>query len=149
MKAKTIVVGFDGSADARRALDTAVDHVAEDGTVHVVTAFSPATRAEIARAVAALPEEYRYLDLEATPRGYLHDAERLLESQGIAHREHFVEGHPAGAILDVADDVGADLIVVGTRGLGRVERFVRGSVSARIANHARTSLMMVHSDDAA
>lgn len=149
MKAKTIVVGFDGSADARRALDAAIDHVADDGVVHVVTAFSPATRAEFARVVAQLPDEFRHLDLEATPRGYLRDAERVLESHGVRHVEHFVEGHPAGAILDLADDVGADLIVVGTRGLGRIERFVRGSVSARIANHAQTSLMMVHGDDAA
>lgn len=149
MKAKTIVLGFDGSADARRALDTAIDHIADDGVVHVVTAFSPATRAEIARVVAKLPDEFRHLDLEATPRGYLHEAERLLDSHGIRCMTHFVDDDPAGAILDVADEVGADLIVVGTRGLGRIERFVRGSVSARVANHARTSLMMVHCDDAA
>ena len=149
MKAHTIVVGFDGSEDARRALDAAVDHVADDGIIHVVTAYSPATRAEIARVVASLPEEYRYLDVEATPRGHLHDAERRLESRGVQHVGHFVEDHPAAAILDLADRVGADLIVVGTRGLGRVERFLRGSVSARVADHARTSLMLVHRDEAA
>lgn len=149
MKAHTIVVGYDGSEDARRALDAAVDHVADDGTVHVVTAYSPATRAELARVVATLPEEYRYLDLEETPRGHLRDAERLLDSRGVKNIGHFVEDHPAAAILDLADDVEADLIVVGTRGLGRVERFLRGSVSGRVADHARTSLMLVHRDEAA
>lgn len=148
VKAHTIVVGYDGSADARRALDAAIDHVAEDGIVHVVTAFDRPSRAEVARLVEALPDEFQYTDIEETPRGYLRTAERVLESHDVEHVGHFVDDHPAAAILDLADEVEADLIVVGTRGLGRIERFVRGSVSARIANHARTSLMMVHHDDA-
>lgn len=148
MKVQTIVIGFDGSADSRVALDAAIDHVADDGVVHVVTAFDRPSRAEIARLVESLPDEFKYLDLEETPRGYLRTAEAVLESHGVDHVGHFVDDdHPAAAILDVADDVDADLIVVGTRGLGRVERFIRGSVSARIADHARTSLMMVQHDD--
>lgn len=147
MHAHTIVVGFDGSPDASRALDVAMDHAADDGVVHVVTAFDRPSRAEAERLVAALPAEFKYLDLDETPRGYLRSAEERLEARGISHVGHFVEEHPAAAILDIAEEVGADLIVVGTRGLGRIERFVRGSVSARIANHARTSLMMVHHDE--
>lgn len=147
MKAHSIVVGYDGSADARRALDAAIDHAADDGVVHVVTAFDRPTRDAIVRLVASLPAEFRNVDVDETPRGYLRAAEHLLESHGIRHVGHFVDDHPAAAILDVADEVEADLIVVGTRGLGRIERFTRGSVSARIANHARTSLMMVHCDD--
>lgn len=147
MKARTIVIGYDGSADARRALDVAMEHAADGGVVHVVTAFDRPSRAHLAELVAGLPEEFQHLDIEATPRGYLRTAERVLEEHGVEHVGHFVDGHPAEAILDVADEVDADLIVVGTRGMGRVERFLRGSVSARIANHARTSLMMVHDDD--
>ena len=148
MKAHTVVVGYDGSADARRALEAAVEHVAEGGVVHVVTAFDDPTRNELARLVERLPEEFRSGgSIEATPRGYLRDAEIVLENRGIEHRGHFVDSGAAAAILDVADEVNADLIVIGTRGLGRVDRFLRGSVSARIANHARTSLMMIHSDD--
>ncbi len=150
MRAHTLVVGYDGSADARRALDAATAHVADDGVVHVVTAFDPPSRSELNRIMSALPPEFRNAaSLEETPRGYLRDAEMHLERAGIRHVGHFVDGHPAEAILDVADEVGADLIVIGTRGLGRVDRFLRGSVSARIANHARTSLMMIHDEEAA
>jgi nucleotide-binding universal stress UspA family protein len=150
VRAHTVVVGYDGSEDSRRALDAAMDHVADDGVVHVVTAFDQPTRAELARIVAALPDEYRHAySLDETPRGYLRDAEMLLETAGLQHVGHFVDGPPASAILDVADEVAADLIVIGTRGLGRVARFLRGSVSARIANHARTSLMMIHHEDEA
>ncbi|MDW3213679.1 MAG: universal stress protein [Ilumatobacteraceae bacterium] len=150
MRAQTLVVGYDGSNDARRALDAAMAHVSDDGIVHVVTAFDPPSRAELDRVLRKLPPEFQNsASLEETPRGYLRDAEAQLERAGIRHEGHFVDGHPAAAILDVADAVGADLIVIGTRGLGRVDRFLRGSVSARIANHARTSLMMIHHDEAA
>lgn len=148
MKAHTIVVGYDGSDDARRALEVAIEHVADDGVVHVVTAFDHAQREHLARAVGRLPEEFQHLDLAATPRGYLAVAERVLEEHGVQHVGHFVDEHPAAAILDLAERVHADLIVLGTRGLGRIERFVRGSVSSRVANHAQTSLMLVHHDDA-
>ncbi len=149
MKAHTIVVGYDGSDDARRALEVAIEHVADDGVIHVVTAFDHHQREELARAAQRLPEEFRHLDLDATPRGYLAVAERVLDEHGVTHVGHFMDEHPAAAILDIADEVDADLIVLGTRGLGRIERFVRGSVSSRVANHARTSLMLVHHDEAA
>ena len=150
MRARTVVVGYDGSADARRALEAAIEYVADGGMVHVVTAFDRPSRTEFDRLVRALPEEFRDTgSLDATPRGYLRDAEMMLERRGIRHQGHFVEDSPAGAILDVADEVRADLIVIGTRGLGRVERFLRGSVSARVANHARTSLMMIHDEGVA
>jgi nucleotide-binding universal stress UspA family protein len=147
VKARTVVIGYDGSADSREALDAAIEFVADDGVVHVVTAFDPASRREMGRALEHLPDEYRHTyDLEETPRGYLRVAEAVLEEQGVTHVGHFIEDHPASAILDVAREVEADLIVIGTRGLGRVERFLRGSVSASVANHARTSLMMIHSE---
>ena len=148
MRAQTIVVGYDGSADARQALGAAAEHVAEGGVVHVVTAFDEPARHEISKMIERLPDEIQNAgSIDVTPRGYLRDAEIMLENRGIKHQGHFVEDRAASAILDVADQVGADLIVIGTRGLGRVERFLRGSVSARIANHARTSLMMIHSEE--
>lgn len=147
MKAHTVVVGYDGSSDARRALEAAMDHVADQGIVHVVTAFDQPSRREIAKVIERLPDEFRTTyNIEETPRGYLRDAERALDRRGLRHEGHFVDDDPASAILDLADKVGADLIVIGTRGLGRVERFIRGSVSARIANHSRISLMMIHDE---
>lgn len=147
MRAHTIVVGYDGSDDARRALEVALEHVANEGVIHLVTAFDRRRRDDLARVVERLPQEFRHLDVEATSRGYLSTAERIVDEHGARHVGHFIDDHPAAAILDVADDVDADLIVLGTRGLGRIERFVRGSVSARVADHARTSLMLVHHDD--
>lgn len=144
MKVDTIVVGFDGSDNARRALETAMELVSEEGVVHVVTAFHMRSAAQTAEMMASLPEEFRgAFDLMEGPRTHLHDAEALLEHRGVGHEGHLVEDEPASAILDVAEEVGADLVVVGSRGLGRVARFLRGSVSTRVASHAKTSFLVV------
>jgi nucleotide-binding universal stress UspA family protein len=147
MKAHCVVVGYDGSANARRAVEAAIDLVAADGTVHVVTAHEPSDPREATRATASLPAEFSgTIDALATPTTYLHDAERLLEESGVRHQSHLIEGDPAAAILDHAEAAGADLIVVGSRGIRHGARFLRGSVSTRIATHARPSFLVVHHD---
>ena len=150
MRAETVVVGYDGSANARQALDAAVQVLDEGGTVHVVTAFDKPSVRELNQALSALPEEFRgSIDILAQPEQYLHEAELHLREAGVgpdACEGHLVDDSPADAILEVADAVDADLIVVGSRGLGRVTRFVRGSVSSRIANYATVNLLIVHED---
>jgi nucleotide-binding universal stress UspA family protein len=56
---------------------------------------------------------------------------------------HAREGEPAQALLSVADEQDADLIVVGARGLTGLERFLLGSVTSKLAHHAPCSLMIV------
>lgn len=147
MELTTIVVGYDGSTNARKALEAAVDLAGDETTVHVVTAYDPPSPDEVARILAVVPDEYTTgLDLLQGPRGHLRDAELLIEHRGISVQGHFVNDKPASAILDTADAVGADLIIVGSRGLGRATRFLRGSVSSRIASHAMQSFLVIHED---
>jgi len=149
MKVKTVIVGVDGSSNAQRALEVAVDMVADDGTVHVVTAHHATSSRGTADLLASIPEEFRNtFDMLAVPRGQLEDAKAFLVRNEVEHRGHLVEGHPAGEILDLADEVDADLIIVGSRGLGRATRFIRGSVSSRVATHAKTSFMVIHDEGA-
>jgi nucleotide-binding universal stress UspA family protein len=144
MRFETIVVGTDGSANASRALDAAADLAADGSTVHVICAYQPLADREISDAFATLPAEFRETyDPVAGPRETLVRAERYLEERGIDHKSHLVNGHPASAILDLAETTGADLIVVGSRGLGMATRFLRGSTSAHIANHAHCSFLIV------
>ncbi len=119
MNVPMIVVGFDGSANAQSALQAAVDMAADDGVVHVVTAYRVPSPREMARVMASLPEEFKRssFDVLDAPRGYLQEAEEFLAERGIDHKGHFIADNPASAILDVADDVGANMIIVGSRGL--------------------------------
>jgi nucleotide-binding universal stress UspA family protein len=92
-----------------------------------------------------LPEEFRSAyDPVVAPRGHLDHAEAYLDQCEVNHKGHILDEHPASAILGVAEDVHADLIVVGSRGLGRARRILRGSVSSQIASHASTSFMVIH-----
>lgn len=148
MKLNTIVVGVDGSSNARRALEAAISLGGPDTTVHLVTAYDRPAAHEVDRILAMIPDEFRTtIDLLETPRGHLRVAEKTVRDKGLDCTAHFVEDKPAAAILDTADAVDADLIVVGSRGLGRATRFARGSVSTRVASHATRSFLVIHEDD--
>jgi nucleotide-binding universal stress UspA family protein len=145
---KTIVVGYDGSANARDAVVTAADLLAEGGAVHAVVAYRLPSVSETDALWRELPEEFRTsFDVLAGPESLQTEAVRLLEAHGVEAVGHLVEGDPASGILDVAEEVDADLVVVGSRGLGRATRFIRGSVSSKVFSHAHTSVLVVHPDD--
>ena len=146
---RTIVVGTDGSdrsLDAvRRAGDLA--RLAGVDAVHVVAACEPISVAEVRRIEAELPAEFRDLVTpHLTAVGRFTEAKATLAQSGVDVVEHEVNGDPASAILDVAKSVGADLIVVGARGLGALQRFVRGSVSTRVAQHSPCDVLIVEHD---
>ncbi|MCO8126318.1 universal stress protein [Acidimicrobiia bacterium EGI L10123] len=145
MSYDTVVVGYDGSSDADRAVEVAADQVAPDGTVHVVTAFHPESTTRLMQQVKELPEEFRYTyDPAAAEKERQHPALERLRGRGTRCEGHIVADDPAAAIIDVSEREGATLVVVGSRGLGRVQRFLRGSVSARVAAHAPMSVLIVH-----
>jgi nucleotide-binding universal stress UspA family protein len=56
-------------------------------------------------------------------------------------------GDPASALLDVATDIGADLIVVGSRGMAAATRFLLGSVPNRVSHHAPCDVIIVRTGD--
>ncbi|MFK5635896.1 MULTISPECIES: universal stress protein [unclassified Ornithinimicrobium] len=141
----TVVVGYDGSSDADLAVEAAADQVGPNGTVHVVTAFHPESNARLLEHLQQLPEEFRYAyDPYHAENERQHAALARLQGRGVDCAGHVVPDDPATAIIDVARREAADLVVVGGRGLGAVQRFLRGSVSARVAVHAPMSVLIVH-----
>jgi nucleotide-binding universal stress UspA family protein len=65
------------------------------------------------------------------------------EAAGVEVRSHAREGDPADAIIDVADETGADVIVVGNKGMTGARRFLLGSVPNKISHHAPCSVYIV------
>jgi nucleotide-binding universal stress UspA family protein len=144
-----IVVGTDGSDHALDAVRRAGElaQASESSSVHIVYAVAP--QAEYT--VRAVKDEDGIVG-EATAPGSIGEehiaaAKAALASHGVDVTSHIASGRPSGVILDVADEVDADLIVVGARGLGALGRFVRGSVSTRIAHHATCDVLIVEHDD--
>jgi nucleotide-binding universal stress UspA family protein len=131
---KHILVGFDGSTNARRALEEALDVAKPDTRITVVAAAQPTAPPGLALPVEPEGLEERGSELE--------DARRLLAEQGRQAEVAVVSGAPADVLVEEAERRGADLIVVGRRGLSGAERLVMGSVSAKVARMARCSVLI-------
>lgn len=145
MDVNTVVVGFDGSDNSQRAIDAALVVLNEGGTVHLVSAYDAPSAREVREAYASVPDQYTVsIDLMAGPRTKLEAAAKSIADKGIKVKEHFIDDDPAAAILHIGEDVSADMIVVGSRGLGRASQVVRGSVSTKIAHHAHIDFMVIH-----
>ena len=143
---RSIVVGTDGSATATEAVRRAgilADAFGAD--LHVVNAYRPpamvlATTAEpglmptaVLQWEAAACDDARHL-LDGV-------AEELI-GVGDSVTTHAIRAHPAAAILAVAEDVGADLVVVGNRGMKGARR-VLGSIPNHVSHHAHCDVLVV------
>jgi nucleotide-binding universal stress UspA family protein len=123
-------------------------------SLHIVTAFKPAMSTTIAGssleamayggASALVEAESRIADEVEARLGSL--AKKYL-NQGIKVNTHGLASDPADAIVDVCEGCGADLVVVGNRGMGGVKRFVLGSVPNKISHHAPCSVLIVHTTE--
>jgi len=138
-----IVVGTDGSPGAEAAVQKVIELVRDSGaTVHLVCAY-PGRSAMQRIGMTARQEP---VDMRGVAGDVLARAERRFEEAGFAVEKHAREGDPAHTILEVAGEKDADLIVVGARGDTGLRRFMLGSVPAKLAHHAPSSLLIVRED---
>ena len=143
---KTILAAYDGSDHADKAVTMAGDLAAKYGaTLHLarVVDHNHAPR-EVAEFAA---QEH----VESPDRVEEHAVEER-ELQPLADRLHsgdlnvecvVLRGEPASALIGYANNVGADLIVMGRRGRGRMEGLVIGSVSAKLTSHANCAVLTI------
>jgi nucleotide-binding universal stress UspA family protein len=76
------------------------------------------------------------------------DGQELAKAEGLAQVHGRTEsGDPAAVLLDVAGDVGADLIVVGSKGMAAASRFLLGSVPNRVSHHAPCDVEIVRTTE--
>ena len=142
---RSIVVGTDGSETAEKAVDAAVELAALSGAaLEIVSAYEPESIQRLRREARSLPPDLQWMvnrraDVDATLR---HASERA-SAAGVTAQTNAREGDPADAILDVAEELGADLIVVGNKGMTGARRFVLGSVPNRVSHHAPCAVMII------
>jgi nucleotide-binding universal stress UspA family protein len=130
---KRILVAYDGGEPARRALDTAIDLAdrfeAQISVVSVVP-YHPG-RAPIDP-----------WDDEQVHTAALDEATRILAERGRTAELLEPIGDPATTIERIADNGGFDAVVVGSRGLGPLSRFLQGSVSSHVAAHTNATVIV-------
>ena len=130
-----IVVGTDGSETAREAVRQATRLAAGMGArIELVSAYAPAPDVG--------PEGW-----SMSPRAEVEDALRVaaeeITAAGVEVTTYVRQGDPAAALLDVAEERRADLIVVGNKGMSGAKRFLLGSVPNKVSHHAPFSVLIV------
>jgi nucleotide-binding universal stress UspA family protein len=153
---RTIVVGYDGTAPAEHALRRAAEYArAFAAKVLVVSVAAPEPLAEV-----GAPGAFGLLPYYAYPSGDPAQVVERDEQLWEQHRERVqalfadadlqvefagVAGEPAQELIDAAEQRQAELIIVGTREPGFLERLLGGSVSQHVARRARCDVLIVHS----
>lgn len=142
---RSILVGTDGSETAHRAVAQAVDLAKSLGArLEIVCAYEPVSRSRLRQESDAVPADMQWMvnareDVDAT----LREAVEQAEAGGVDAETHARQGDPADAILDVAEERGADLIIVGNRGMTGAKRFLLGSVPNKVSHYAPCSVLIV------
>jgi|SRR5579862_4303874 len=149
---RTIVVGYDGTQPAERALARSVELARVFGGQVIVTdvaAPMPVQEPPVAGAFGMQPyffydpAQERRVD-ELLWQRHRDQIATVFADSGVTHEFAGVVGQPAAEILEVADRYDADLIVVGTREAGFFERLLGGSVSEGVARRAHRDVLIVH-----
>lgn len=138
-----IVVGTDGSATADKAVGRAIELAAATGDeLHIVTAYRPVSIGKLEADRASLPEEFRWaLSADGDAQTMLHAAQTKAAKAGVKVETHALQGDPAASIIAKAEELGARLIVVGSKG---IERRIRGSVPNSVTQDATCDVLVVH-----
>jgi nucleotide-binding universal stress UspA family protein len=143
-----IVIGIDGSDDALAAARRGVEVLHADATIHLICVAEPP-------AIVSAGMESGFAGGIATPQeidtawlAAVGDAEEILartaSALGAANQEQSVEqGDPGVVLCDRAGELGADVVVVGSRGRGALKRALLGSVSTYVVHNAPCPVLVV------
>jgi nucleotide-binding universal stress UspA family protein len=142
---KSIVVGTDGSDTANQAVRQAVElALAVGASIDLVSAYAPVPAQRLSEERRAAPEDLQWAitpreDVDATLAG----AAEIAQQAGVSVEVFPRQGDPADAILDVAEERDADLIIVGNKGMTGAKRFLLGSVPNKVSHHAPCSVLII------
>jgi nucleotide-binding universal stress UspA family protein len=130
-----ILVAYDGSEGAKRALGKAAALARHEDQVSII---SVAEGVPLFGYASSLPSP----EQEEERQSQLVEAATVLSEHHIGSSLVKRTGDPATAILDVAREEGVDLVIMGTRGVSAVERWLIGSVSSKVLHHAPCSVLV-------
>jgi nucleotide-binding universal stress UspA family protein len=142
---RSIVVGTDGSDTATQAVRQAIELARSVGArIDLVSAYEPVSDARLREESVVVPKDLHWMinpreDVLAT----LEEAAGEIRAAGVEVEMFARQGDPADAILDVAEERGSDLIVVGNKGMTGAKRFLLGSVPNKVSHHAPCSVLII------
>ncbi len=141
---ESILVGTDGSDAAGAAVSRAVRLASALGArLQIVSAYEPVPERHLRIERVHVPSDVQ-VNMREEVLALLESSRRDAEAAGVSRVETFARvGDAADAILDVAEEQAADLIVVGNKGMTGATRFLLGSVPNKVSHHAPCSVLIV------
>ena len=141
---ESILVGTDGSDTAGEAVAHAVRMASALGArLQIVSAYEPVPERRLRIERVHVPTDVQ-VNMREEVLALLDAARQDAEAAGVTRVETFARvGDAADAILDVAEEQGSDLIVVGNKGMAGATRFLLGSVPNKVSHHAPCSVLIV------
>jgi nucleotide-binding universal stress UspA family protein len=142
---RSIVVGTDGSETASEAVKQAVELAqATKAKIELVSAYEPVSNTRLRQESTQVPDDLQWTvnpreDVDAT----LEEAAEIARGAGVEVQVYARQGDPADAILDVAEETKADLVIVGNKGMTGARRFLLGSVPNKVSHHAPCSVLII------
>jgi nucleotide-binding universal stress UspA family protein len=140
---RTVVVGTDGSDSSLRAVERAGAIAGADAKLIVASAYLP--QDDDARAADALKGESYKVQGAAPIYAILKEAKDRAHAAGAKNvEERSIVGAPVDALVGLAEDVDADLLVVGNVGLSTIAGRLLGSVPANVSRRSKVDVLIVH-----
>jgi nucleotide-binding universal stress UspA family protein len=142
----SIIVGTDGSETATSAVRYAIDLARELGArLQIVSAYEPVSESRLRTERAEVPKDLQW---QVNPHdevlAMLESSRQEAVDAGVEEVEACArQGDAADAIIDIAEESRADLIVVGNKGMTGAKRFLLGSVPNKVSHHAPCSVLVV------
>jgi nucleotide-binding universal stress UspA family protein len=143
----TVVVGTDGSDSSYLAVDRAAGIAADTGaTLVIACAYHPARQEDVSRAQDELGPDVAYQVVGSSPaEDSVRTAAERARKQGATNIDTVVvDGDPVPTLAKVVKERGADLLVVGNRGLNSLAGRLLGSVPAEAARKSGVDVLIVH-----
>ena len=140
-----IVVGTDGSDTASEAVRQATEMAKATGaSLDIVSAYEPVPGDRLREESQEVPGDVAHaVGPREDVNQVLEGACSVAKQSGVDVQTHPREGEPADALIAVAEEVGADLIVVGNKGMTGAKRFLLGSVPNKVSHHASCGVWIV------
>jgi nucleotide-binding universal stress UspA family protein len=140
----SIVVGIDGSETAREAVRQATVLARSVGArIELVSAYEPVSDVRVRASIAVHEDLHWIIDPREAVEATLETAAAEIREGGVEVAVFARQGDPADAILDVAEERGSDLIVIGNKGMTGAKRFLLGSVPNKVSHHAPCSVLII------
>ncbi len=141
---QTVLVGTDGSDSSLRAVDRAAQ-IAAGASAKLVVATAYFPQSEDARAADVLKDEGYKMSGNAPIYAILREARERAHAAGAKDvEEKAIIGAPVDALVDCAEELAADLLVVGNVGLSTIAGRLLGSVPANVARRSKSDVLIVH-----